>query len=98
MKSFLTAIVLGLVGTVFVFGSNILRERSLVRRKIGYMPDHFSMYRQMTVFEYLDFFGAAYGLGQSQRGGHVCNCPRGIFGFQPHLRPSRKEPAERVQS
>jgi ABC-2 type transport system ATP-binding protein len=31
------------------------------------MPDHFSMYRQMTVFEYLDFFGAAYGMSQSQR-------------------------------
>jgi ABC-2 type transport system ATP-binding protein len=31
------------------------------------MPDHFSMYRQMTVFEYLDFFGAAYGLVQTAR-------------------------------
>jgi ABC-2 type transport system ATP-binding protein len=31
------------------------------------MPDHFSMYRQMTVFEYLDFFGAAYGLALAQR-------------------------------
>ena len=54
-------------GKVAVFGRDIFRERSLVRRKIGYMPDHFSMYRQMTVFEYLDFFGAAYGLSQSQR-------------------------------
>jgi ABC-2 type transport system ATP-binding protein len=31
------------------------------------MPDHFSMYRRMTVYEYLDFFGAAYGLTQVQR-------------------------------
>jgi ABC-2 type transport system ATP-binding protein len=31
------------------------------------MPDHFSMYRQMTVFEYLDFFAAAYGLPVRQR-------------------------------
>ena len=31
------------------------------------MPDHFSMYRQMTVFEYLDFFAAAYGLQLKQR-------------------------------
>ena len=31
------------------------------------MPDHFSMYRQMTVFEYLDFFAAAYGLPVKQR-------------------------------
>ncbi len=54
-------------GTVLVFGKDIMRDLSLVRRRIGYMPDHFSMYRQMTVFEYLDFFGAAYGLTQSQR-------------------------------
>jgi ABC-2 type transport system ATP-binding protein len=54
-------------GSVGVFGEDIVTARNSVRRKIGYMPDHFSMYRQMTVFEYLDFFGAAYGLSQSQR-------------------------------
>ena len=54
-------------GVVSVFGRDIVRDRTAVRRKIGYMPDHFSMYRQMTVFEYLDFFGAAYGLSQGQR-------------------------------
>ncbi len=54
-------------GQVRVFGREIVRERQEVRRKIGFMPDHFSMYRQMSVFEYLDFFGAAYGLGQADR-------------------------------
>lgn len=54
-------------GSVGVFGADVVRHCNLVRRKIGYMPDHFSMYRQMTVFEYLDFFGAAYGMSQSQR-------------------------------
>src|SRR5690606_26564438 len=34
---------------------------------LGFMPDHFSLYRQMTVYEYLDFFGAAYGFLQDQR-------------------------------
>jgi ABC-2 type transport system ATP-binding protein len=54
-------------GAVGVFGHDIVRDRQAVRRRIGFMPDHFSMYRQMTVFEYLDFFGAAYGLLQGQR-------------------------------
>lgn len=54
-------------GSVRVFGHDIVRDCKAVRRKIGFMPDHFSMYRQMTVLEYLDFFGAAYGLGLSQR-------------------------------
>ena len=54
-------------GSVKVFGEDIVARRNDIRRKIGFMPDHFSMYRQMTVFEYLDFFGAAYGLAQAKR-------------------------------
>lgn len=54
-------------GSITVFGGDIVRNQREVRRRIGFMPDHFSMYRQMTVFEYLDFFGAAYGLTQVQR-------------------------------
>ncbi len=54
-------------GSVGVFGHDIVKDCKAVRRKIGFMPEHFSMYRQMTVFEYLDFFGAAYGLGLAER-------------------------------
>jgi ABC-2 type transport system ATP-binding protein len=54
-------------GKVSVFGHDIVHDRKAVRRRIGFMPDHFSMYRQMTVFEYLDFFGAAYGIPLKER-------------------------------
>ncbi len=54
-------------GEVSVFGSSVRNDAVNVRRRIGFMPDHFSMYRQMTVFEYLDFFAAAYGLPVAQR-------------------------------
>ncbi len=54
-------------GSVRVFGHDVVQDCKQVRRIIGFMPDHFSMYRQMTVFEYLDFFGAAYGLNMDQR-------------------------------
>lgn len=54
-------------GVVKVFGHDVVDEQKLVRRKIGFMPDHFSTYRQMTVYEYLDFFAAAYGLSFNQR-------------------------------
>ena len=54
-------------GEVQVFGFNVKQEAIAVRKKIGFMPDHFSMYRQMTVFEYLDFFAAAYGLKLQER-------------------------------
>ena len=54
-------------GSVKVFGNELRKNFQQVRRSIGFMPDHFSMYRQMTVFEYLDFFAAAYGLGLAER-------------------------------
>jgi len=54
-------------GMVRVFGDSIRTSVKQIRRRIGFMPDHFSMYRQMTVYEYLDFFGAAYGLSVRQR-------------------------------
>ncbi|QDT26527.1 putative ABC transporter ATP-binding protein YxlF [Gimesia panareensis] len=54
-------------GKVKVFGHNVRTAVKEIRKRIGFMPDHFSTYRQMTVFEYLDFFGAAYGLSQEQR-------------------------------
>ncbi|MBC7967071.1 MAG: ABC transporter ATP-binding protein [Fuerstia sp.] len=54
-------------GEIQVFGSSVRADPISVRRRIGFMPDHFSMYRQMTVFEYLDFFAAAYGLQVRQR-------------------------------
>ncbi len=52
---------------ITVFGRDVAREYREVRRDIGFMPDHFSMYKRMTVFEYLDFFAAAYGLGLKER-------------------------------
>lgn len=54
-------------GRVRVFGLDVVNDVMQVRRRIGFMPDHFSMYRQMTVYEYLDFFGAAYGIVQKER-------------------------------
>ena len=54
-------------GRVKVFDRNVSTEVNEIRRRIGFMPDHFSMYRQMTVFEYLDFFGAAYGFRLAER-------------------------------
>lgn len=54
-------------GSVRIFGHDVAGDFKKVRRRVGYMQDHFSMYRQMTVFEYLDFFGAAYGIPAAER-------------------------------
>ena len=54
-------------GSVRVFGLDVVADYKNVRRKTGFMPDHFSLYRQMTVQEYLDFFAAAYGMDLQER-------------------------------
>ncbi len=48
-------------GRIRVFGMDVRTDVKAIRQRLGYMPDHFSMYKQMTVYEYLDFFAAAYG-------------------------------------
>ena len=54
-------------GKVSVFGHDVVQHVVRIRKRLGYMPDHFSMYRQMTVYEYLDFFAAAYGITGKKR-------------------------------
>jgi len=54
-------------GDAWIDGWSVKKHGSMVRRAIGYMPDFFGIYDEMKVTEYLDFFGAAYGLGTEER-------------------------------
>src|SRR6185295_2919069 len=54
-------------GTVKVGGRSVTGEAEAVRRLIGFMPDNFGVYERITVWEYLDFFAAAYGLDRRPR-------------------------------
>lgn len=54
-------------GRALIFGTDVVRCYKEVRARIGFMPEQFGLYRQMTVFECLDFFGAAYGMTAGQR-------------------------------
>ena len=54
-------------GTVKVGGRSVTGDAEAVRRLIGFMPDNFGVYERITVWEYLDFFAAAYGLERRRR-------------------------------
>jgi ABC-2 type transport system ATP-binding protein len=54
-------------GEAFVAGNSVTKNPRGVRRAIGYMPDFFGVYDDMTVWEYLDFFGACYEVPVAQR-------------------------------
>lgn len=55
-------------GEAYVCGNSIYTKPKEIRRLVGYMPDFFGVYDDMTVIEYLEFFAAAYRIqGQARR-------------------------------
>lgn len=54
-------------GDAFVNGKSVRTDASEVRKQIGYMPDFFGVYDQLKANEYLDFYGASYGISESER-------------------------------
>ncbi len=55
-------------GDALVNGVSIVTQPEQVRGLIGYMPDTFGVYDDVKVWEYLDFFAAAYRLPRERRG------------------------------
>jgi ABC-2 type transport system ATP-binding protein len=58
-------------GTVLVDGLSVAGHGREIRRRIGYMPDFMGVYDDLKVFEYLEFFAAAYRIPLRQRQGIV---------------------------
>ena len=49
-------------GEILVEGISIFEKPYEVRRIIGFMPDHFGVYPDMTVADYVEFYARAYGV------------------------------------
>ena len=54
-------------GKASIAGADCLRDSRRIKRLVGYMPDTFGSYDNMRVREYLDFFGAAFGIPRTER-------------------------------
>src|SRR6266550_507645 len=49
-------------GNATIAGTDVWKDRQHVRTKFGYVPQRFSLYRDLTVLENFRFFGGAYGV------------------------------------
>ena len=58
-------------GAAYIDGIDVTQEPEAVRALIGYMPDAFGVYDDFKVWEYLDFFCAAYRVPKSDRPGLI---------------------------
>lgn len=54
-------------GDAFVDGFSVTEDPDRVRSRLGFMPDYFGTYPNVSVWEYLDFFARAYGLRGDER-------------------------------
>jgi len=55
------------MGSAEICGINVMHHPAEVRSLIGWMPDHFGNYENMTVIEYLDFYARALGYKGAER-------------------------------
>lgn len=55
-------------GTALIDGVEVVPKNiSTIKRKIGYMPDITGIYEHMSVWEFLDFYGAAFKIPPKKR-------------------------------
>jgi len=54
-------------GSASIAGVDCSENASRIKRLVGYMPDRFGAYDNMRVHEYLDFFGAIFGIPLGKR-------------------------------
>jgi ABC-2 type transport system ATP-binding protein len=73
----LTGVMRPTAGSARVAGFDIARRPEEVKRRIGYMPQQFSLYSDLTVMENLNFFADIQGVRQPERGRRIAR----LLGF-----------------
>lgn len=56
-------------GEIYINGDRLLRDKSnpTLKRRLGYLPDDYPLYEELTVWDYLDYFARLYQLREPRR-------------------------------
>jgi ABC-2 type transport system ATP-binding protein len=56
-------------GEIYIHGDRLVRDQSnsTLKRRLGYLPDDFPLYEDLTVWDYLDYFARLYRLRDPRR-------------------------------
>ena len=69
-KSTIIRMLLGILspsgGSAKVLGFDALRDAELIKRRVGYMSQQFSLYADLSVRENIEFYGRIYGLTENR--------------------------------
>ncbi len=58
-------------GRVLVAGRDLMRDKTGVRAKIGYVSQKFSLYKKLTVRQNMEYFGRSYGVSGDELGERI---------------------------
>ncbi|MGF1497007.1 MAG: ABC transporter ATP-binding protein [Elainellaceae cyanobacterium] len=57
------------IGEIYINGNQMLRDRRnpTIKRHLGYLPDDFPLYEDLSVWDYLEYFARLYHLQEPER-------------------------------
>jgi ABC-2 type transport system ATP-binding protein len=72
-------------GTGTCLGYDIRTETDKIKRQVGYMTQHFSLYQDLSVRENLEFIGRVYGIDQPVAAARAAIARLGLVGREEQL-------------
>jgi len=61
-------------GKAIIDGKDVTGNKDLIKSLVGYLPDNFGVYPTLRVWEYCDFFAAAYRIPKKDRAERIEKC------------------------
>ena len=100
-KSTIIRMLLGILaptaGNASVLGYDVRYDSELIKRRVGYMSQQFSLYADLTVLENLEFYGRIYGL-QGDRLAARCEAVMQLASLEQPRSPTGRHVVRRLEA